>query len=270
MEVSKRIFELETETAFAILAKANNLSSKGMDIINLGIGQPDFPTPQNIQEAAIKAIKDGKHGYTPSNGLPELRDAVAEKISKDYDVLINSENILITPGGKPVIFISALIFGGPNKEIIYPDPGFPIYRSMIKFSGAKPVPLFLDEEDNFEINFDKLKKLITSKTSLIIINNPNNPTGSFMDQNKIHKLINILEEYPNLHILSDEIYSKIIFDNNTMPTLLKYKNLHNRLIVLDGWSKTYCMTGWRLGWSVWPSAYTVSYTHLTLPTIYSV
>ena len=255
MEVSKRIFELETETAFAILAKANDLSSKGMDIINLGIGQPDFLTPQNIQEAAIKAIKDGKHGYTPSNGLPELRDAVAEKILKDYDVLINSENILITPGGKPVIFISALIFGGPNKEIIYPDPGFPIYRSMIKFSGAKPVPLFLDEEDNFEINFDKLKKLITSKTSLIIINNPNNPTGSFMDQNKIHKLINILEEYPNLHILSDEIYSKIIFDNNTMPTLLKYKNLNNRLIVLDGWSKTYCMTGWRLGWSVWPSSY---------------
>ena len=255
MEVSKRIFELETETAFAILAKANDLSSKGMDIINLGIGQPDFLTPQNIQEAAIKAIKDGKHGYTPSNGLPELRDAVAEKILKDYDVLINSENILITPGGKPVIFISALIFGGPDKEIIYPDPGFPIYRSMIKFSGAKPVPLFLDEEDNFEINFDKLKKLITSKTSLIIINNPNNPTGSFMDQNKIHKLINLLEEYPNLHILSDEIYSKIIFDNNTMPTLLKYKNLHNRLIVLDGWSKTYCMTGWRLGWSVWPSSY---------------
>jgi aspartate aminotransferase len=255
MEVSKRIFELETETAFAILAKANNLSSKGMDIINLGIGQPDFPTPQNIQEAAIKAIKDGKHGYTPSNGLPELRDAVAEKILKDYDVLINSENILITPGGKPVIFISALIFGGPDKEIIYPDPGFPIYRSMIKFSGAKPVPLFLDEEDNFEINFDKLKNLITAKTSLIIINNPNNPTGSFMDQNKIDKLINILEEYPNLHILSDEIYSKIIFDNNTMPTLLKYKNLNNRLIVLDGWSKTYCMTGWRLGWSVWPSSY---------------
>ena len=255
MEVSKRIFELETETAFAILAKANNLSSKGMDIINLGIGQPDFPTPQNIQEAAIKAIKDGKHGYTPSNGLPELRDAVAEKILKDYDVLINSENILITPGGKPVIFISALMFGGTDTEIIYPDPGFPIYRSMIKFSGAKPVPLFLDEEDNFEINFDKLKNLITSKTSLIIINNPNNPTGSFIDQNKIHKLINILEEYPNLHILSDEIYIKIIFDNNTMPTLLKYKNLNNRLIVLDGWSKTYCMTGWRLGWSVWPSSY---------------
>ena len=255
MQVSKRIFELETETAFAILSKANELASKGMDIINLGIGQPDFPTPKNIQEAAIKAIKDGKHGYTPSNGLPELREAVTAKLSTDYNVTISPKNILITPGGKPVIFISALIFGGPEKEIIYPDPGFPIYRSMIKFSGAKPVPLFLEEEDNFEINFDKLKKLITPNTSLIIINNPHNPTGAFMSQKKIDELVNTLEEYPNLNILSDEIYSKIIFDNQKMPTLLNYNNLHDRLIVLDGWSKTYCMTGWRLGWSVWPSQY---------------
>ena len=255
MQVSKRIFELETETAFAILSKANELASKGMDIINLGIGQPDFPTPKNIQEAAIKAIKDGKHGYTPSNGLPELREAVTAKLSTDYNVTISPKNILITPGGKPVIFISALIFGGPEKEIIYPDPGFPIYRSMIKFSGAKPVPLFLEEEDNFEINFDKLRKLITPNTSLIIINNPHNPTGAFMSQKKIDELVNTLEEYPNLNILSDEIYSKIIFDNQKMPTLLNYNNLHDRLIVLDGWSKTYCMTGWRLGWSVWPSQY---------------
>ena len=255
MLVSKRIFQLETETAFAVLAKANELASKGMDIINLGIGQPDFPTPMNIQEAAIKAIKDGKHGYTPSNGLPELREAVAEKISKDYDITINPENILITPGGKPVIFISTLIFGGNKKEIIYPDPGFPIYRSMIKFSGASPIPLYLDEEDNFEINLDKLENLITPKTSLIIINNPNNPTGSFMNENKINKLVKILEKHPNLCILSDEIYSKIIFDNQKMPSLVKYKNLHDRLIILDGWSKTYCMTGWRLGWSVWPKKY---------------
>ena len=253
MQVSKRIFELETETAFAVLAKANDLASKGQDIINLGIGQPDFPTPKNIQEAAIKAIKDGKHGYTPSNGIPELRDAVAEKISNDYNESINPENILITPGGKPVIFISALIFGGAEKEIIYPDPGFPIYRSMIKFSGATPVPLYLDEDDNFEINLDKLINLITPKTSLIIINNPNNPTGAFMNKNKIDRLVKILEEHPKLHILSDEIYSKIIFNNCKMPTLLKYKNLHNRLIILDGWSKTYCMTGWRLGWSIWPN-----------------
>ncbi len=255
MEVSKRIFKLETETAFAVLARANELASNGKDIINLGIGQPDFPTPKNIQEAAIKAIKDGKHGYTPSNGIPELREAVAKKIFEDYKVSVNPDNVLITPGGKPVIFISTLIFGGIGKEIIYPDPGFPIYRSMIKFSGSSPIPLFLDEDDNFEINLDKLKKLITPKTSLIIINNPNNPTGSFMNESKIEKLVNILDEHPNLQILSDEIYSKIIFNNHKMPSLLKYKNLHNRLIILDGWSKTYCMTGWRLGWSVWPSKY---------------
>tara|TARA_Y100001970_G_scaffold71444_1_gene90765 strand:+ start:248 stop:1405 length:1158 start_codon:yes stop_codon:yes gene_type:complete len=255
MQVSKRIFKLETETAFSVLARANELASKGKDIINLGIGQPDFPTPINIQEAAIKAIKDGKHGYTPSNGIRELREAVSNKILDDYSVLINPENILITPGGKPVIFISTLIFGGKGTEIIYPDPGFPIYRSMIKFSGAKPIPLYLYEDSNFEIDLENLENLITDKTSLIIINNPNNPTGSFMNQNKIEKLVNILEKYPNLHILSDEIYSKIIFDNKKMPSFLKYKNLHQRLIVLDGWSKTYCMTGWRLGWSVWPQKY---------------
>ena len=252
MQLSKRIFNLETETAFSILAKANELASRGKDIINLGIGQPDFVTPINIQEAAIKAIKDGKHGYTPSNGIPELRAAVSDMLCKDYSASIDPDNILITPGGKPVIFIAALIFGNTDSEIIYPDPGFPIYRSMIKYSGAKPVPLFLEEEDNFEINIDKLKKLINNKTKLIIINNPNNPTGSFMKKEKIDKIVSLLEQFPNLYILSDEIYSKIIFDNIQMPSFLNYNHLLDRLIVLDGWSKTYCMTGWRLGWSVWP------------------
>ena len=198
MELSKRIFNLETETAFAVLAKANKLASEGKDIINLGIGQPDFPTPVNIQEAAIKAIKEGKHGYTPSNGIPELRSAVSNKILDDYNTTIDPKQILITPGGKPVIFISALMFGDTNKEIIYPDPGFPIYRSMIKYSGAKPVPLYLEESDNFEVDIKKLKKLINQNTSLIIINNPNNPTGSFMDSNKIDLLVEVLEEFPNL------------------------------------------------------------------------
>ncbi len=253
MQLSKKILNLETETAFAVLARANKLISEGKNIINLGIGQPDFKTPINIQEAAIKAIKDGYHGYTASNGIPELRECVAEMIQNKYNAPINSNNILITPGGKPVIFISALLFGGPDKEIIYPDPGFPIYRSMIKFSGAKPIPLKLNEKDNFEININLLEKLITKKTSLIIINNPNNPTGSFMNKDKIDSIVKILEKYPKLYILSDEIYSKIIFDKFTMPSFLNYKDLLNRLIVLDGWSKTYCMTGWRLGWSVWPN-----------------
>ena len=253
MKVSKRIFDLETESAFAILAKANKLQAEGKDIINLGIGQPDFSTPHNIQEAAIKAIKDGYHGYTASNGILELREAVSEMIYKDYNKEINPENILITPGGKPVIFFSTLILGGAENEIIYPDPGFPIYRSMIKYSGAKAIPLELNEEDDFQINIYKLEELINEKTSLIIINNPNNPTGSFMNKEKINVLVKMLEKYPDTYILSDEIYSKIIFNKNNMPSLLEYESIKNRLIVLEGWSKTFCMTGWRLGWSVWPS-----------------
>ncbi len=252
MKVSKKIINLETESAFAILAKANKLISEGKDIINLGIGQPDFPTPINIQEAAIKAIKDGQHGYTPSNGILSLREAVSEHIYLNYKININPDQILITPGGKPTIFYSSLILGGEENEIIYPDPGFPIYRSMINFSGAKGVPLKLTEEDNFEINIEKLEKLITKKTSLIIINNPNNPTGSFMSRKKIDKIVSMLENYPDVFILSDEIYSKIIFNDKKMPSFLNYETLKNRLIVLEGWSKTFCMTGWRLGWSVWP------------------
>jgi len=252
MKVSKKIINLETESAFAILAKATKLISEGKDIINLGIGQPDFPTPSNIQEAAIKAIKDGHHGYTPSNGILPLREAVSEKINKDYKVNVNPDQILITPGGKPTIFYSCLILGGEENEIIYPDPGFPIYRSMINFSGARGIPLKLSEEDNFEINIEKLEQLITNKTSLIIINNPNNPTGAFMNQFKIEKIVKMLEKYPEVFVLSDEIYSKIIFEDEKMPSLLSYEILKERLIVLEGWSKTFCMTGWRLGWSVWP------------------
>ena len=252
MKISKRLLELETETAFSILAKVVKLQSDGKDVINLSIGQPDFPTPQNIVEAGIKALRDGRHGYTPSNGILELREAVVEDIIESYGVEINPENILITPGGKPTIFFSMLIFGNNNSEIIYPDPGFPIYRSMIKFSGARPVPLELNEKNNFEIDIEKLASLITNKTRLIIINNPNNPTGSFMDKPKITKLVRKLEEFPNVAILSDEIYSKIIFDRKKMPSLLEYETIKDRLIVLDGWSKTFCMTGWRLGWSVCP------------------
>jgi len=213
MKVSKKIINLETESAFAILAKATKLASEGKDIINLGIGQPDFPTPINIQEAGIKAIKDGHHGYTPSNGILPLREAVSEQIYNDYNVNINADQILITPGGKPTIFYSSLILGGEGNEIIYPDPGFPIYRSMIKFSGAKGIPLELSEEDNFEININKLEKLITKNTSLIIINNPNNPTGSFMNKKKIDRIVKMLEKYPDVFIMSDEIYSKIIFND---------------------------------------------------------
>jgi len=253
MQVSKRLFNLETESAFAILAKAKKLELEGKDIINLGIGQPDFLTPKNILEAAKKAITDGHHGYTPSNGILPLREAVSKHIYENYNTSVSPDNILITPGGKPIIFFTTLIFGEPGAEIIYPDPGFPIYRSMIKYSGATPVPLELKEKDNFEVNIELLEQLITNKTRLIILNNPNNPTGAFMNEKKISQLVNILEKYPETAILSDEIYSKIIFDNFSMPTLLKYESIRDRLIILEGWSKTFCMTGWRLGWSVWPN-----------------
>ena len=253
MKISKKIFKLETETAFTVLEKANKMISEGRDVVNLGIGQPDFKTPENIVQAAIKALKDGHHGYTPSNGIIQLRETVSEYIYKNYKTNVNPDNILITPGGKPVIFYSALILGDRESEIIYPDPGFPIYKSMINYSGAKSIPLVLNEKNNFEIQIDELEKLITDKTRLIIINNPNNPTGSFMKKSKIDKLVSMLDKYPEIAILSDEIYSKIIFDQNEMPSLLNYESIRDRLIVLDGWSKTFCMTGWRLGWSVWPS-----------------
>ena len=252
MQVSKRIFNIESESAFEILSKANELAAEGKNIINLGIGQPDFSTPKNILEAAKKAIDDGHHGYTPSNGILSLREAVSEHIFDNYKKLISPDNILITPGGKPVIFFTSLIFGEPGAEIIYPDPGFPIYRSMIKFTGSTPIPLKLEEKNNFEINLDELENLISNRTRLIIINNPNNPTGAFMDVFKIDKLVKLLERYPKIAILSDEIYSKIIFDKKKMPSLINYESIRDRLIVLEGWSKTFCMTGWRLGWSVWP------------------
>ena len=255
MKVTERIFSLETEKAFSILAKVKKLQSEGKNIINLGIGQPDFPTPNNIVEAAIKALRDGHHGYTPSNGIIELREAVSKYIYENYNSKVSPENILITPGGKPVIFFATLIFGDQDAEIIYPDPGFPIYRSMIKYSGAKPVPLILKEKNNFEIDIDELSELINTKTRLIIINNPNNPTGSFMNKQKIENLVKMLNKFPDVAIMSDEIYSKIIFDNNLMPSLLRYESIRDRLIILEGWSKTFCMTGWRLGWSVWPTKF---------------
>ncbi len=252
MKIAKAIRRLSTETAFKVFQRSIELEKKGKKIIHLSLGQPDFKTPKNIVLAAKNALDKGYHGYTPSNGFLELRKEVSFDANKRFHVDVDPENILIVPGGKPTIFFSILMFSEPGSEIIYPDPGFPIYKSVIEYAGSKAVPLKLKEEDNFQINVKKMVSLINHKTRLIIINNPNNPTGSFMQKEKIDEIVKALLKFPHVAILSDEIYSRLIFDNHKMPSLLKYPALRNRLIVLDGWSKTYCMTGWRLGWGIWP------------------
>ena len=252
MNIASAISRLGTESAFEVLAKAQSLEQKGMDVINLGIGAPDFKTPENIVEAGCKAIKDGYHFYTPAKGIIPLRETVARDIEKYRNVEVNPDNIIIVPGGKPTIFFATLIFGEPGAEIMYPDPGFPIYRSMIEFTGAKAVPIKLSQESSFSFSAQPILDNITPKTRLIIINSPANPTGGVVSSDELDKLANGLEKHPNVFILSDEIYSRIIYDNKKFETFLKYEHLRDRIILLDGWSKTYSMTGWRLGYGVWP------------------
>ena len=252
MKITENINKLGTETAFKVLAEAKKLEEEGKEIIHLSLGQPDFKTAGYIVDATIKALNEGHHGYVLPNGIIECREAVSRKINNLYNVDINPERIIIMPGGKPTMYYAITLFGEPGAEIIYPDPGFPIYESMINYTGAKAVPINMLENKDFSINPEKILSLINNKTRLIILNNPNNPTGSFSERNKIDQLAEGLKKFPHVAILSDEIYSRQIFDGKKMPTFFNYPELYNRLIVLDGWSKAYSMTGWRLGWGVWP------------------
>ena len=252
MEHSENLFRLGTESAFEVLARAQALSLKGKNIINLGIGQPDFKTADHIVEAAIKALRDGHHGYTPANGILPLREAVSEDLYFRHQARISPENIIIMPGGKPTMFFSILMFGGPNTEIMYPNPGFPIYESVINYSGSKAIPIELEEDLNFSFKAENVLNKISNKTRLIIINSPGNPTGGVIPRQEIEILIAGLENFPKVTILSDEIYSRMLYDGQKHISLLEFPSIRNRLIVLDGWSKTYAMTGWRLGFSVWP------------------
>ena len=240
------------ENAFAVLARANALSAQGRDIINLGIGQPDFRTPEHIVEAAIKALRDGHHGYTPATGIPALREAVAADLHKRFKVEVSPESVMIMPGGKPTMFMSIMMFGEPGAEILYPDPGFPIYRSMIEFTGAKPVPVPIREENGFAFSAEETLKLITPKTRLLILNSPANPTGGVTPKAEVDKLVAGLAQWPNVAIMSDEIYDQMTYDGETHVCLLTYPAIRDRLILLNGWSKTYAMTGWRLGYAIWP------------------
>ncbi len=240
------------ENAFAVLARANALAAQGRDIISLGIGQPDFRTPDFIVEAAIKALRDGHHGYTPANGIPPLREAVAADLHKRFKVEVSPDSVMIMPGGKPTMFMSILMFGEPGAEIMYPDPGFPIYRSMIEFTGAKPVPVPIREENGFAFSAEETLTLITPKTRLLIVNSPANPTGGVTPKSEVDKLVAGLAQWPDVAIMSDEIYDHMIYDGETHVCLLSYPEIRDRLILLNGWSKTYAMTGWRLGYAVWP------------------
>ncbi len=242
------------ENAFAVLARATELAGEGKDIINLGIGQPDFSTPDHIVEAAVKALRDGHHGYTPATGIAPLREAVAADLLKRTGAEVSPERVIIVPGGKVTMFAAILMFGEPGAEILYPDPGFPIYRSMIEFTGAKPVPVPIREENGFAFSADELLGLITDKTRLVIVNSPANPCGGVTPKAEIDKLVAGLARHPHVAIMSDEIYGQMTYDGEEHVSLLTYPEIRDRLIQLDGWSKTYAMTGWRLGYSVWPDA----------------
>ncbi len=254
MQTAARMSRLGTESAFEVLARANALAAQGRDIINLGIGQPDFPTPANIVEAGRKALADGHHGYTPANGIAALREAVAADIAARRGVAVHPDRIVIVPGGKVTMFFAMMMFGEAGAEIIYPDPGFPIYHSVVRFSGAEPVPIALRPENDFSIDADELLGLITPRTRLIILNSPGNPTGGIVAGDALDKLVAGLEAHAHVAILSDEIYSRMIYDNQAHASLLAYGAIRDRVILLDGWSKTYAMTGWRIGYGVWPES----------------
>jgi len=252
MQLAENLNNLGTETAFEVLARAAKLAAAGKDVINLGIGQPDFKTPGHVVEAAIKAMRDGHHGYTPAKGIPELREAVAADTLKRRSAVIDPENIMIMPGGKPTMFFAVMMFAEPGAEIIYPNPGFPIYESVIRYAGATPVPMRLLEEKGFAFSADEVLSQITPKTRLIIMNTPANPTGGVTPKEELDKLAAGLAEWPNVVVMSDEIYDRMLYDGRQHASMLAYEELRDRLIVLNGWSKTYAMTGWRLGYSIWP------------------
>ena len=252
MQLAEKMSRLGTETAFEVLQRAEYLRSTGKNIINLGIGQPDFKTPDHVVEAAVKALRDGHHGYTPAPGIPALREAVAADILKWRGVEVNPEHVLVVPGGKVTMFFAILMFGEPGAETLYPNPGFPIYESVINFTGAKAVPIPLLEDLDFSFSAQGVLDLMTQDTRLVILNSPANPTGGAVPKSEMDGFVEGLADFPDAVVMSDEIYSRICYGGQDHVSLLGYPEIRDRLILLDGWSKTYAMTGWRLGYSVWP------------------
>jgi aspartate/methionine/tyrosine aminotransferase len=264
LQTAQNLSRLGTESAFEVLARAEALKAEGHDVINLGIGQPNFKTPGHIVEAAVQALHDGHHGYTPAPGIAGLREAVAADIERLRGVRVNPGNIVCVPGGKVTMFFAIMMFGEPGAEIMYPNPGFPIYESVINYSGAKAVPIPLLEENDFSFDAEEVLSLITPATRLMIINTPANPTGGAVPRAEMDKLAAGLEAHPHVAILSDEIYGQMTYDGLEHVSLLEYEHLRDRLILLDGWSKTYAMTGWRLGYALWPDSLVDMATRLAI------
>ena len=248
--LAERMNRLGTETAFEVLSKANKMEAEGREIIHLEIGEPDFDTPRNIIDAAIKALNDGFTHYGPSAGMPETRKVFADFINKDRDVNIGPENIVVTPGAKPILFFSILALVNAGDEVIYPNPGFPIYESVINFVGAKPVPIPLREEKEFSFDLGEMKEIVNEKTKLIIINSPHNPTGGSLTPEDMKGVAELAVKY-DAWILSDEVYSKMVYDGKHV-SIYDYPEVMDRTILLEGHSKTYAMTGWRLGYASMP------------------
>ncbi|MEM1552617.1 MAG: pyridoxal phosphate-dependent aminotransferase [Candidatus Bathyarchaeia archaeon] len=246
---AKRMASLGTETAFEVLARAKALERQGKEIIHLEIGEPDFDTPQNIKEAAVKALYAGYTHYVPAAGIPELREAIAEYISKTRKIPVDPEEVVVTPGAKPIMFFAILACVERGDEVLYPNPGFPIYESMINFVGAKPVPIPLKEENDFRLDHEYVKAKITKKTKMIILNSPENPTGGVLTKEDLKVIADCIAKRDDVIVLSDEIYSRIIYEG-THESIASLPGMKEKTIILDGFSKTYAMTGWRLGYGV--------------------
>jgi len=250
MKLAERLSKLGTETAFVVFSKAKELEAQGKEMIHLEIGEPDFDTPQNIIESAIEALRNNLTHYNPSAGLPELRQAVADEMEKTRGIKVGPENVVITPGGKPIILFSLLALANAGEEVIYPNPGYPIYESAINFIGAKAVPIKMREENEFRLDLNELMSLITPKTRMIIINSPQNPTGSVLTREDLKAIADIALKN-DIYILADEIYSQILYEGEHV-SISSFPGMIERTIILEGVSKTYAMTGWRVGYGVMP------------------
>lgn len=249
--LAERMSRLGTESAFDVLARARALEAQGREIIHLEIGEPDFDTPVHIVEAGIAALRNGETHYTPAPGIPALRDAIASEVARTRNMPVSMEQVVVTPGGKPIMFFVILALAEAGDEVIYPDPGFPIYGSVINFSGATPKPLPLREENDFRFDIDELRSLVSDRTRLVIINSPGNPTGGVLGDEELAELARLANEH-DFWVLSDEIYCRMTYDGAEPRSITAYEGMPERTIILDGFSKTYAMTGWRLGYGVMP------------------